>query len=302
MLPEKVKIVEVGPRDGLQNEKIFVSTDDKIDLIERLIDAGLSVIESTSFVSPQKVPQMADCQEIMFRLPEKKGVRFPVLVPNMRGFENAEKTGVKEIAVFAAASETFSQKNINCSIAQSLQRFEQVIKSAHNAGIAVRGYVSCIVGCPYEGFIAAQKVAEVAAALYENGCYEISLGDTLGVGTPNLIGDVIDACTGKIPVNNLAGHYHNTYGMAIVNIYQSLLMGVSVFDSSVGGLGGCPYAPGATGNVATEDVVYLLHGLGIQTGIDLEKIVRIGAWINKKLQKPVASAVTRAKSAQDRCV
>lgn len=298
-LPERVKIVEVGPRDGLQNEAAAVPTEIKIQLIERLAGAGLSVIEAAAFVSPKWVPQMADAAVVMASIPAVSGVHYPVLVPNLQGFQAAIAAGAKEIAVFASASETFSRNNINCSIGESLQRFEPVLAAAGNAGIAVRGYVSCVVGCPYEGAVAPSAVAAVALAMYDMGCYEISLGDTIGVGTPKTIRAVIDAVADTMPMSALAGHYHNTYGMALVNIYQSLQMGMAVFDASVGGLGGCPYARGASGNVATEDVVYLLNGLGIHTGIDLDALVETAQWIGRQLGRPIASGLAQARSDAD---
>ncbi len=293
-LPSSVKIVEVGPRDGLQNEKAIIDTAVKVELIEKLSETGLSVIEATSFVSPKWVPQMADNNAVLMALKQKEGLHYPVLVPNLKGFQGALDSGVKEIAIFAAASESFSQKNINCSINESIERFIPVIEAAKQHGIEVRGYVSCIAACPYEGVIQPDSVAQVAKKLYELGCYEISLGDTIGAGTPNQIAKVIEATAKDIPLSALAGHYHNTYGMAIANIYQSLQMGMSVFDSSVAGLGGCPYAKGAAGNVATEDVVYLLDGLGIKTGIDLNKIVEIAHWIASILGRKPSSQVANA--------
>lgn len=295
-LPTHVKIVEMGPRDGLQNEKQPVSTEIKLELIRRLIDAGEKHIEATAFVSPKWVPQMADHHEIMAGLnnfPEAQdgSVWFPVLTPNLKGFEGALAGGAKEVAVFAAASESFSQKNINCSIAESIERFKPVIEAAKEQGIKVRGYVSCVLGCPFEGDIAPEKVAEVAKALYDLGCYEISLGDTIGVGTPNKARAMIAAVAEYVPTNKLACHFHDTYGQALANIYACLELGVATIDSSVAGLGGCPYAPGATGNVATEDVVYMLNGLGIETGIDLTKLVDAGAYISEQLgRRPVSRA------------
>ncbi|MBD5801252.1 Hydroxymethylglutaryl-CoA lyase YngG [Azoarcus sp. Aa7] len=293
-LPQKVRIVDVGPRDGLQNEKQIVSTETKVELIARLADAGLTAIEATSFVSPKWVPQMGDNAEVMARIVRRPGVAYPVLTPNLKGFEAAFAAGAGEVAVFGAASESFSQKNINCSIAESLERFRPVTEAAHAAGVKVRGYVSCVAGCPYEGPVAPEKVAEVAETLIAMGCYEVSLGDTIGSGNPVNISRMLDAVIKRVPVERLAGHYHDTYGMAAANIYASLQMGVSVFDASVGGLGGCPYAAGASGNVATEDVVWLLNGLGIATGIDLERLVDIAAWISGVLGREPASRVARA--------
>ncbi|MBP6344744.1 MAG: hydroxymethylglutaryl-CoA lyase, partial [Neisseriaceae bacterium] len=272
-LPNKVKIVEVGPRDGLQNEAQQVSTEVKLELIERLGEVGLTTIEATAFVSPKWVPQMADAKAVMAGLKPKAGVAYPVLAPNLQGFEAAYGAGAREVAVFAAASEAFSQKNINCSIAESIERFVPVLRAAQSHGVKVRGYVSCVLGCPYEGEIAPEQVAEVAQRLLDLGCYEISLGDTIGVGTPVATMGLIDAVSKRVPLPQLAGHFHNTYGMAIANIFAALQMGVAVFDASVAGLGGCPYAKGASGNVATEDVVYLLNGLGIDSGVDLPSLV-----------------------------
>lgn len=294
MLPNKVKIVEVGPRDGLQNESRLVPAAVKVELIDRLGMAGLKAIEATAFVSPKWVPQMGDAAEVMASLPRRHGVNYPVLVPNLKGFEQALAAGAEEIAVFAAASEAFSQKNINCSIAESLERFRPVMEAARQNGIRVRGYVSCVVGCPYQGAVPPAAVAEVAARLAEMGCYEISLGDTIGVGTPAAIQRMLDEVTLLVPVERLAGHYHDTYGMALSNIYASLERGVAVFDASVAGLGGCPYAAGASGNVATEDVVYLMNGLGLETGVDLDRLVDAGAWICAELGRAPSSKVARA--------
>jgi len=297
-LPRKVRIVEVGPRDGLQNEARDVPTSVKIELIHRLAHAGLSAIEATAFVSPKWVPQMADHAEVMAGLEKKSGVAYPVLVPNMKGFEAARKAGAEEIAVFGAASETFSRKNINCSIAESLERFASVVEAARASKMRVRGYISCVAGCPYEGEVKPRAVAGVAEKLYKMGCYEVSLGDTIGVGTPRKILSMIEAVAKEVPIGKLAGHYHDTYGQALANIYASLEAGVKTFDSSVAGLGGCPYAKGATGNVATEDVVYMLDGLGIETGVDLEKLFRAGQFICKALGREPASRVARALAAK----
>ena len=293
-----VKIVEVGPRDGLQNEPGEVPTAVKLELIERLADAGLSSVEATAFVSPKWVPQMADHTEVLERIRRKPGVSYPVLTPNLKGFEAARAAGATEVAIFGAASESFSRKNINCSIAESLERFRPVADAARTSNIKVRGYVSCVLGCPYEGEVAPQRVAEVAAALYEMGCYEVSLGDTIGTGTPGKTRAMIEACARRVPIGKLAGHYHDTYGQALANIYASLEMGVATFDASVAGLGGCPYAKGASGNVATEDVVYMLHGLGLQTGIDLDKLVGIGAWISGLLGRDYGSKAGKAIAAK----
>jgi hydroxymethylglutaryl-CoA lyase len=289
-----VRIVEVGPRDGLQNEPGEVPTEVKLELIERLADAGLPAVEATAFVSPKWIPQMADHTEVLERLRRKPGVSYPVLTPNLKGFEAARAAGAKEVAVFGAASESFSRKNINCSIAESLDRFQPVVEEAKKHGIKVRGYVSCVVGCPYEGDIQPARVADVASALYEMGCYEVSLGDTIGVGTPGRTRAMIEACAKRVPIEKLAGHYHDTYGQALANIYASLEAGVRTFDSSVAGLGGCPYAAGASGNVATEDVLYMLHGLGMKTGVDLDKVVDTGQWISTFLKKEISSKAARA--------
>ena len=293
-LPAKVKIVEVGPRDGLQNEKQPVATDVKVELIRRLGEAGLPAIEATAFVSPKWVPQMADNAEVMARIERRAGVAYPVLVPNEKGLEAALAAGASEVAVFGAASEAFSQKNINCSVAESLERFRPVVEAAKKQKVLVRGYVSCVLGCPYQGAVAPSAVAEVAAALFDMGCYEISLGDTIGAGTPEKTKAMIDAVARRVPLKKLAGHYHDTFGMAAANIYASLEMGVSVFDASVAGLGGCPYAAGASGNVATEDVVWMMNGLGIATGVDLDKLVDAGAWISALLGREPNSKVARA--------
>jgi hydroxymethylglutaryl-CoA lyase len=289
-----VRIVEVGPRDGLQNEPGSVPTEIKVELIERLADAGLPAVEATAFVSPKWVPQMADHTEVLERVRRKAGVSYPVLTPNLKGFEAARAAGAKEVAVFGAASEAFSRKNINCSIAESFERFRPIVEAARTADVLVRGYVSCVLGCPYEGEVKPQAVAEVAGALYDMGCYEVSLGDTIGVGTPGKTKAMIEACATRVPIGKLAGHYHDTYGQALANIYASLEAGMSTFDASVAGLGGCPYAAGASGNVATEDVVYMLHGLGIRTGVDLDKLVEIGDWICAVLKKTSHSKAGKA--------
>jgi hydroxymethylglutaryl-CoA lyase len=278
-----VRIVEVGPRDGLQNEKQIVPTATKLELIRRLAAAGLRDIEATSFVSPKWVPQMADHAEIMKGLPVDKGVSYSVLAPNLKGFEAAVAAGAREVAVFAAASEGFSRKNINCSIAESIDRFVPILEAAQSAGVKVRGYVSCVVACPYDGPIEPKVVADVAARLWDRGCYEISLGDTIGVGTPASVVRMLEAVAKHVPVEALAGHYHDTYGMAIANIYASYQFGLRTFDSAVAGLGGCPYAKGATGNVATENVVYLLSGLGCETGVDLAALREVAVWIKPVL-------------------
>jgi len=290
-----VKIVEVGPRDGLQNEKHTVALATKLELIRKLADSGLTCIEAGAFVSPKWVPQMADSLQVLQALDLSAGIDYPVLVPNDKGLDAALEAGVREIAVFGAASEAFSNKNINASIAESLLRFESVMKRAQAANIKVRGYVSCVLGCPYEGDIAPYKVAEVARALYDMGCYEISLGDTIGVGTPNKVTAMLDAVTEVVPVAKLAGHFHDTYGMAIANIHTALQAGVRTFDSSVAGLGGCPYAKGASGNVATEDVVYLLHGLGYHTGVDLEQLADTAWFIAEALVREPGSKYAKAR-------
>ena len=297
-MSESVRIVEVGPRDGLQNEPGEVPTAVKVELIERLADAGLPAVEATAFVSPKWVPQMADHTEVLERIRRKPGVDYPVLAPNLKGFEAARAAGATEVAIFAAASESFSRKNINCSIAESLERFRPVAQAAREHGIKVRGYVSCVLGCPYEGEIAPARVAEVAAALYDMGCYEISLGDTIGTGTAQKTKTMIAACAKRVPIDKLAGHYHDTYGQALANIYASLELGVPTFDASIAGLGGCPYAAGATGNVATEDVVYMLNGLGVRTGIDLARLVDIGQWISGVLKREYGSKAGKALAAK----
>lgn len=299
-LPTHVRLVEVGPRDGLQNEAQIVPAAVKVELIERLAAAGLTAIEATAFVSPKWVPQMADSAEVMASIKRHPGVAYPVLVPNLQGFDKAVEAGASEVAVFGAASEAFSQKNINCSIADSLKRFEPVIASATALDLKVRGYVSCVVGCPYQGAVAPAAVAEVAATLLAMGCYEISLGDTIGAGTPAKVQAMLEAVARRVPVAKLAGHYHDTYGMAVANIYASLQMGVATFDSSVAGLGGCPYAAGASGNVATEDVVWLLQGLGIASGIDLDQLVDTSEWISAQLGREPNSRVARALLAKRR--
>ena len=295
---KRVRIVEVGPRDGLQNEPGEVPTAVKLELIERLADAGLPAVEATAFVSPKWVPQMADHTEVMERIRRRPGVSYPVLTPNLKGFEAARAAGATEVAVFGAASETFSKKNINCSIAESLDRFRPVVEKALTEKIKVRGYVSCVLGCPYEGDVKPERVADVAQALFDMGCYEVSLGDTIGVGTPGRTKAMIEACARRVPLERLAGHYHDTYGQALANIYASLGLGVATFDSSIAGLGGCPYAKGASGNVATEDVVYMLQGLGIETGVDLDKLVGIGQWICGILKREPSSKAGRAIAAK----
>ncbi|XP_022095199.1 hydroxymethylglutaryl-CoA lyase, mitochondrial-like [Acanthaster planci] len=295
-LPSFVKIVEVGPRDGLQNEKEIVGTETKVELINRLSGTGLKVIEATSFVSPKWIPQMADHTEVMQSIEKRDGVSYPALTPNVQGLKSALQSGAKEVAIFGAASETFSRKNINCSIWESIDRFQSVMDVAKQAGIPVRGYVSCVLGCPYEGKVLPAAVAQVAKRLYDMGCYEISLGDTIGVGTPGEMKHLLEVVTKEVPIECLAVHCHDTYGQALANIYAALQCGVCVVDSSVAGLGGCPYAKGASGNVATEDLVYMLDGLGIQTGVDLKKVLDVGNFICKALGKSPSSKVSKAMS------
>lgn len=292
--PKQVKIVEVGPRDGLQNEKATIELDSKLDLIHELAEAGLEVIEAGSFVSPKWVPQMADSAAVLSKIKRKAGVTYSALTPNLRGFEAALEAGADEVAVFAAASESFSQKNINCSIDESLARFAPVMEQAHRLNIPVRGYLSCVLGCPYEGEIKVDKVAQVAKQLLEMGCYQISLGDTIGVGTPLKTTTMLAAVEKSVPLNQLAVHFHDTYGQALANILVALQQGIATLDSAVAGLGGCPYAKGASGNVATEDVVYMLNGMGIFTGIDLDKLVSAGNKIMGVLNRPNQSKVAKA--------
>lgn len=294
-LPRSVRVVEVGPRDGLQNEPAEVPTQTKIAFIDRLSQTGLPAIEATAFVSATWVPQMADNARVLAGITRKADVSYPVLVPNMRGFQAAKEAGATEIAVFAAASESFSQKNINCSIDQSLDRFRPVMEAAKHDSIPVRGYISCVLGCPYEGDITPQAVTRVAAALFRMGCYEISLGDTIGVGTPGRAQTMVDAVAGEVPREHLAGHFHDTYGQALANILACMERGVATFDGSVAGLGGCPYARGASGNVATEDVLYMLHGLGIDTGVDLDAVIDAGRFISDALGRQSASKVALAR-------
>ena len=280
MIAKKIQIVEVGPRDGLQNEKIWVETEAKIALIEKLADAGLTKIEAASFVSPKWVPQMKDAFEVLSGIERRPGVTYPVLTPNLKGFERALEAGVTEDAVFGAASEAFSQKNINCSISESVERFRPVLEAAQKNSVRVRGYISCVLGCPYQGEVPIENVVNLAEKMFEMGCYEISLGDTIGIGTPLQAKKMIETVAEKVPVSNLALHFHDTRGQALANIYACLELGVSVIDASVSGLGGCPYAQGASGNVATEDVVYMLHGIGIKTGVDIEKLIETGRFIS----------------------
>nr|GEX21377.1 hydroxymethylglutaryl-CoA lyase, mitochondrial [Tanacetum cinerariifolium] len=293
-MPNYVKIVEVGPRDGLQNEKNIVPTSVKIELIQRLISCGLSVVEATSFVSPKWVPQLADAKDVVEAVKNLEGARLPVLTPNLKGFEAAVAAGAKEIAVFASASESFSKANINCTIEDSLVRYRDVINASKKLEIPVRGYVSCVIGCPVEGAISPSKVAYVAKQLHDMGCSEISLGDTIGIGTPGTVIPMLESVMEVVPVEKLAVHFHDTYGQSLPNILVSLQMGISVVDSSVAGLGGCPYAKGASGNVATEDVVYMLNGLGIKTNVDMKKLLQTGEFICKSLGRPSGSKVAVA--------
>jgi hydroxymethylglutaryl-CoA lyase len=293
-LPEQVRLVEVGARDGLQNELAIIDSVDKISLINRLGASGLSTIEAGSFVSPKRVPQMADAADILAGIDQLPGVSYPVLVPNSKGLEAALSAGAEEIAVFCAASETFSQRNINCSITQSLERFAKVAERALSQGVKVRGYISCVAGCPYEGGVTAKVVADIAVRLVALGCYEVSLGDTIGVATPGQVQTLIEVVAEKVPKRQLAVHFHDTYGQALANILAALDAGVTVIDSSVAGLGGCPFAPGASGNVATEDVLYMMNGLGIHTGVDLDLVVKAGLFISDLLNRPSGSKVARA--------
>jgi hydroxymethylglutaryl-CoA lyase len=299
-LPTKVQIIEVGPRDGLQNEKNILSTDLRVELIERLAKSGLKKIEVGSFVSPKWVQQMAGTHEVLDKLNRshvKKltNAQYSVLTPNLKGLEGAIQHRADEIAIFGAASESFTQKNINCSIDESLHRFEQIMAQAQQLNLPVRGYVSTIIGCPYEGAIAPEKVALVAKTLYEMGCYEISLGDTIGVGTPIKFKKMLEAVIKEVPVDKIAVHCHNTYGQALANIYASLEYGINKIDAAVAGLGGCPYAKGASGNIATEDVLYMLNGMDIDTGVDLDQVIKIGQWICKELDRKNQSKVAMAQ-------
>lgn len=296
--PARVKIVDVSPRDGLQNEKGSVPTGVKVELIDRLSDAGLQSVEAGSFVSPKWVPQMADSAEVMARIRRKPGVAYPVLVPNLKGLEAAIAAGATEVAGFAAATEAFSKRNTNCTIAESMQRQAQVCAVALKAGLRVRGYISVVLGCPYEGEVRPQAVADVARQLRDMGCYEISLGDTIGTGTPARAQRLIDALAQDIPVSMLAGHFHDTYGQALANILAVMEQGVAVFDSSIAGLGGCPYAKGATGNVATEDVLYMLDGLDIETGVDMNRLLDAARFICDRLDRSTVSRAGRALAAK----
>jgi hydroxymethylglutaryl-CoA lyase len=292
--PKRVKLVEMGPRDGLQNEPGSVSTDVKVEFVDRLTDAGFQAVETGSFVSPKWVPQMADTGEVMARIRRKPGVSYPVLVPNLKGLEAAIAAGAKEVAGFAAATEAFSKRNTNCSIAESMVRQAEVCRAALDAGLRVRGYISVVLGCPYEGEVKPQSVADIARQLRDMGCYEVSLGDTIGTGTASGTQRMLEAVAKHVPVEKLAGHYHDTYGQAVANILASLEFGVATYDSSVAGLGGCPYAKGATGNVASEDVLYLLEGLGIETGIDMGKLLDAAEFICTQLGRPTVSRAGRA--------
>ena len=294
--PHQVKIVEVGARDGLQNEPRIVATKDKIALIDLLSATGLQAIEVSSFVSQQQVPQMADAAEVFAGIQRQPGVDYSALVPNLQGLDSALTAGVAEVAVFAAASETFSQRNIACSVAESLERFAAVIKSALAVDVKVRGYISCVAGCPYEGAVPIQRVAELAQHLADLGCYEISLGDTIGVATPGQVKSLLQRVSTQVPMKQLAVHFHDTYGQALANIFSALQEGVAVVDSSVSGLGGCPFAQGASGNVATEDVLYMLNGLGVYTGVDLDSLIGAGQFICGLLDRPTGSRVALAKA------
>ncbi|MEE8118665.1 MAG: hydroxymethylglutaryl-CoA lyase [Gammaproteobacteria bacterium] len=291
--PDHVKIVEVGPRDGLQDEPHEISTPMKIDFINRLTGTGLETIEVTSFVSPKWVPKLAEAADVYTGIEKKDSVHYPVLVPNMKGFERALKVGAREISIFTAASESFNQRNINCSIEESIKRFEPVVHTAREKDMLVRGYISCTLGCPYEGDIDVNNVAAVAERLWMLGCYEISLGDTIGVGTPVLARRMVSACANRVPMKSLAIHFHDTRAQALANILACLEMGIHVVDCSVSGLGGCPYADGATGNIATEDVVYMLHGMEIHTGVDLKKLLEVAQFINRELRRTPTSKLAR---------
>lgn len=293
MLPKRVSIFEVGARDGLQNEQA-VSTQDKVILINNLAKAGLTRIEAASFVSPKWVPQMADSFDVMANITRRPGVVYSGLTPNVTGLERALEANIDEVAIFGSASESFSQRNINCSIAESLARFAPVVEQAKQHNIPIRGYVSCVLGCPYEGEVALENVVKVAEKLYQMGCYEISLGDTIGVGTPLQAKRMVEAVSQVVPINQLALHFHDTYGQALANILTCLDTGVSVIDTSVAGLGGCPYAKGASGNLATEDLVYMLHGMGIDTGVDLKLLAQAGQQISDVLTRPNGSKVAKA--------
>ncbi|KAL5546677.1 hypothetical protein UlMin_006364 [Ulmus minor] len=301
-IPEFVKIVEVGPRDGLQNEKGIVPTAVKVELIKMLVASGLPVVEATSFVSPKWVPQLADAKDVMQEIRDINSARFPVLTPNLKGFEAAVAAGAKEVAIFASASESFSKSNINCSIEDSLIRYYDVVLAAKKLSIPVRGYISCVVGCPVEGKVPPSQVAYVAKELYEMGCSEISLGDTIGVGTPGTVIPMLEAVIEVVPIDKLAVHFHDTYGQALSNILASLQIGIATVDSSVSGLGGCPYAKGASGNVATEDVVYMLNGLGVKTNVDIRKLILAGDFICRHLGRTSLAKAAVALSKVNACV
>ncbi len=291
-----IRIVEVGPRDGLQNEKTIIATADKIELIDRLSRTGLRSIEATSFVSPKWIPQLADAAEVFGAIERKPGVSYPVLVPNEKGYERAREVGAREVAVFTAASEAFNRKNINAGIDESIERFRPVLERARADGVKVRGYVSTVLGCPYQGEVPVADVVRVAQRLHALGCYEVSLGDTIGIGTPRKARAMLKAVASEIPLSALAVHFHDTYGQALANILACLEEGVAVVDSAVSGTGGCPYAKGASGNVASEDVVYLLHGMGMETGIDAAMLSETGLWLSALLGRETGSKVTRALS------
>ncbi|MBJ2128727.1 hydroxymethylglutaryl-CoA lyase [Alteromonas sp. IB21] len=294
MFPKKVSIVEVGPRDGLQNEKLALTASQKIKLIELLSDTGLKRIEAGSFVSPKWVPQMANSGEVFKALNAREGIQYSALTPNLRGLEAAIESGVKEVAVFGAATESFSQKNINCSISESLKRFEAVFSMANENDIKVRGYVSCVMGCPYEGEVSPEAVSKVSKSMIDMGCYEVSLGDTIGVGTPLKTRLLLESVLNEVTVDKLAAHFHDTYGQALVNLYTALEYGVSTIDSAVAGLGGCPYAKGASGNVATEDVLYMLDGMGVSTGVDMKSLLKASSYISDTLGRAPISKVANA--------
>ncbi|MDO9452101.1 MAG: hydroxymethylglutaryl-CoA lyase [Stagnimonas sp.] len=297
-IPSRVRLIDVGPRDGLQNEKQPVPAATKIELVHRLQAAGLREIEVTSYVSPKWVPQMADAAEVLAGLKRADDVRYPVLVPNLQGLERAIATGVTDIAIFTAASDAFNRKNINASVDESLERLKPVAEQARAAGLKVRGYVSTVLGCPYQGAVPLAEVVRVSEALFHMGCYEISLGDTIGVGTPHAARDMLRAVRSAVPIEQLAVHFHDTYGQALANVYACIEEGVRVADASVGGLGGCPYAKGATGNVATEDLVYMLHGLGLETGVDLDALCDTARWISAELGREPVSHVAKARQPQ----
>lgn len=298
--PKSVKVVEVSPRDGLQNEAKVIPTEVKVDFINQLSETGLSVIEVTSFVSPKWIPQMGDHSEVFKAINKKDTISYPVFVPNVHGLKDALAAGAKEIAVFSTPSEKFCQRNVNCSIEESLLHIAEIVQLAKQHDVKTRGYLSCVLGCPYEGYIEPEAVAKLAEKLLNMGCYEISFGDTIGVGTPGSTKTLLDAVLKKIPTENVAVHFHDTYGQALVNIFVALQLGVHVVDSSVAGLGGCPYAKGATGNVATEEVLYMLNGLGIKTGVDLDKILMAGRFITEFLDREILSKVNLAMQRKEK--